>query len=239
MILFTDFGWQGPYVGQLHLAVAVRAPGLAVVDLMHDLPAYDVQAGACLLAAQAPELPPGATVVAVVDPGGGGRRRPLILEADARRYVGPDNGVLESVAALDPDARAWRIDWRPERLSASFHGRDLFAPVAAMLAAGRDPDALGTPVPVPRRGWPGDLPRIIYLDGFGNAMTGLRAAGLAANARLEVAGRRLPRARTFCDVAPGEAFWYANSSALVEVAVNQGSAAAALGLAVGDPVRVV
>lgn len=238
LILFTDFGLDGPYVGQLHLAAARAAPGLAVLDLMHDAPAFDPQASAYLLAAVAAGLPPGAVLVGVVDPGVGSARRALIVELDGRFCVGPDNGLFEPLAARAARVRAWNITWRPEHLSASFHGRDLFVPVAARLATGTAPDALGEAIAFPSRGWPADLARVIYLDRYGNAMTGLRADTLPADARLRAGGRVLSRARTFADLPEGAAFWYANSQGLAEIALNRGSAAAALGLAVGTPVEI-
>jgi S-adenosylmethionine hydrolase len=136
--------------------------------------------------------------------------------------------------------RSWDIDWRPERLSASFHGRDLFAPVAAMLALGEPPPGQPRGDGSDRRAdWPDDLGEIVYVDHFGNAMTGLRAAMLAPNARLAAAGRLLERERTFSDRPPGAAFWYENSNGLAEIAVNQGRADRDLGLAIGSPVEIV
>lgn len=235
--LFTDFGWQGPYVGLVKLAVARYAPQLSVIDLLHDAPAFDIQCSAYLLAAYAREFPAGAVFIAVVDPGVGGERAPVIVRADERWYVGPDNGLFDRVTARAGQAQSWRIVWRPARLSASFHGRDLFAPVAAMLAANlARPDELGEPMPPARRNWPDELARIIYIDRYGNLITGVRAQALDAAATVIIAGRALKKARTFADNAVGEAFWYENSSGLVELAVNQGSAADRFGARVGNEV---
>jgi S-adenosylmethionine hydrolase len=244
IVLFTDFGPAGPYVGQLHGVLADQAPGVPIIDLMSDAPPCDPTSGAYLLAALAEGFPAGAVFLAVVDPGVGSDRAALALSAGGRWYVGPDNGLLAPLAKRDATAEAWEITWRPEVLSASFHGRDLFAPVAAMLARGEAPPGRrvvpGTTgrLPIVGADWPDDLGRIVYVDVFGNAMTGLRAAGLAAEARLVAAGQHLPRARTFSDLPAGEAFWYANANGLAEIAVNRGSAARELGLAPGSPVRV-
>ena len=134
----------------------------------------------------------------------------------------------------------WRITWRPERLSASFHGRDLFAPIAARLIRGEAPEGevLG-PRDLTGRDWPDDLGRIIYFDSFGNAMTGLRAHSLPADARLSVSGQVIRPARTFSDVAPGEAFWYQNANGLAEIAVNQGRAEQALELSLGLEIEIL
>ena len=153
--------------------------------------------------------------------------------------VGPDNGLLAVLAARRGAPRAWRLPV-PAGASASFHGRDLFAPAAAAVAVGGAPPEGSAPVTCwIGRDWPGERAEVIYLDGYGNAMTGLQAASVDPAAGLEVAGQRLSRAHTFADAPAGTAFWYANSLGLVEVAANQASAAALLGLEVGSPVAVV
>ena len=122
----------------------------------------------------------------------------VIVEADGRWYVGPGNGLFELVQRRARKTRSWDIDWKPERLSASFHGRDLFAPVAAMLARGEPPPGRPRTDDADRRAhWPDDLCEIVYVDHFGNAMTGVRAAMLPPNARLAAAGHLLERERTF------------------------------------------
>jgi S-adenosyl-L-methionine hydrolase (adenosine-forming) len=152
----------------------------------------------------------------------------------------PGNGLFELIQRRTTQLRSWDIDWRPERLSASFHGRDLFAPVAAMLARGEPPPGQLRVDGADRRAdWPDDLCEIVYVDHFGNAMTGLRAAMLPPNAKLAAAGRVLERERTFSDRLPGEAFWYENSNGLAEIAVNQGRADRDLGLSIGVSVEIV
>ena len=138
ILLFTDFGWQGPYVGQLHLALAQEAPGIRVIDLMHDAPAFSPIAAGHLLSALVDRVPAEAVVVAVVDPGVGSARHPLLVEAAGRRFVGPDNGLLAPVTHRYEAVDVRIIEWRPPRLSASFHGRDLFAPAAARLVRGAE-----------------------------------------------------------------------------------------------------
>jgi len=237
IVLFTDFGLSGPYTGQVKAVLAQQAPGVPVIDLFADAPAFDPQLSAYLLAAYAPALPAGSVFVCVVDPGVGTDRRPLIVEADGRLFVGPDNGLFEAVRRRAGSVRIWTIDWSPERLSASFHGRDLFAPVAARLATGLEVARTALPAAaVARTDWPDDLARIVYVDVYGNAMTGLRAATLPADAVLEVGGQRVRRGRTFADVPPETALWYENSNGLAEIAVNRGRADALPGLRVGAAV---
>ena len=239
IVLFTDFGPGGPYTGQMKAVLAREAPGVPVVDLADDLPACDPEPAAYLLAAFAPAFPPGAVFVCVVDPGVGSQRAPVAVSAGGRWYVGPDNGLLAIVARRGGDARWFAIDWRPSALSASFHGRDLFAPVAARIARG---DAVpGAPLGAAATvgaDWPDERAAIVYVDPYGNAMTGLRADRLAGDAVVVAGGRRLRRLRTFSDAAPGAAFWYENANGLAEVAVNQGRADRALGLGVGTPVGI-
>jgi len=238
IVLFTDFGLAGPYTGQMKAVLRRAAPASDVIDLFADAPAGNAKAGAYLLAAYAAWFPPGTVFLCVVDPGVGGNRAPVIVEADGRRHVGPDNGLFELVLRRATSARVRAVTWRPEKLSASFHGRDLFAPVAAKLAAGEAP-AAREHSPERHADWPDDLAEIVYIDHYGNALTGMRAAGLPASAALTVAaGKRIAHAETFSAVPPETAFWYENSNGLAEIAVNLGRADRNLALTVGSAITV-
>jgi S-adenosylmethionine hydrolase len=238
--LFTDFGLSGPYLGQMHAVLARQAPGEPVIDLFNDLPPHAVRAAAYLLPAYTQGFPPGTVFLGIVDPGVGGARRPVILRADDRWYVGPDNGLFHVLDSRAENVECYEILWRPGELSASFHGRDLFAPVAAMLARGHKPEMAPAVLTPPAPPWPDDLAEVLYIDRFGNAITGLRAAALAREARLRTAaGAEIAYARTFSDVAPKQPFWYENSNALVEIAANQARASDLLKIAVGDTIDVV
>jgi S-adenosyl-L-methionine hydrolase (adenosine-forming) len=240
IVLFTDFGLQGPYTGQVKAVLQQRAPGIPVIDLFTDAPVGNPMASAYLLAAYAPWFPPETVFLCVIDPGVGGTRPAIVLEIDERWYVGPGNGLFELLQRRAERARSWKIEWKPERLSASFHGRDLFAPVAAMLARGEPPPGQESKDPLERQpDWPDDLGEIVYIDHFGNALTGLRAVMFPRTASLVVKGRVLERAKTFSDVPLGAAFWYENSNGLLEIAINQGRADRDLDLAIGSPVEVV
>lgn len=237
--LFTDFGIAGPYLGQVKAVLYAKAPGVTVIDLMADAPAFDPRASAYLLAALMPEMPENAVILGVVDPGVGGERMPMVAEIDGRWVVGPDNGLFEIALRRARHVRSWRIVWQPERLSATFHGRDLFAPVAALLAQGGPPESAGCAVmEIPwRPDWPDQLDEVIYLDHYGNAMTGLRTDAVPRDAVLRVNGRALHHARTYGEVPAGTPFWYGNSIGLVELAVGQGRADRALGVAVGTTIE--
>ena len=182
-------------------------------------------------------MPSGTLYLCVVDPGVGGNRAGLILEADGDWFLGPDNGLLSRVAHRAARARLRRIGWQPERLSASFHGRDWFAPAAARLCLGRSLglEELASDALV-GSDWADALAAVLYADRFGNLMCGLTAADYAEEGRLGAAGQLIAHARIFGEVPPGEPFWYENALGLVEIAVNQGRADRELGLAPGDPV---
>ncbi len=236
IVLFTDFGVRGPYVGQMKNVLWTQAPAVPVLDLMHDVPAFAPELAAYLLAAYVAEFAPGTVFLCVVDPGvGTAQRQPVVVQADERWFVGPDNGLFALVSQRARQRRCWRSTWQPPRLSASFHGRDLFAPVAARLANGEPPpgDELAQPVMASDR-WPEELFKVIYCDAFGNVMTGVRAAGMERSAVFRVKDSLLHYARTFAEVAPGTGFWYENANGLVEFAVNQGAANRVLDIAVGE-----
>ena len=235
IFLFTDFGAADIYVGQVKAVLAREAPGVAIIDLLHEAPAFNVRAGAHLLAALAAQIPAGSVTLAVVDPGVGSVRAAVALEADGRWLVGPDNGLMSVLAARAAKTSVWRITWEPQNLGPSFHGRDLFAPIAAALACG---DFAGTAVRADRMQvefGATDLGEIIYIDHYGNAYTGLRAHELPRDTRVVAGGAALTYARVFSAAPPDGTFWYANSLGLLEIAGNGCSAAAALGLAVGQP----
>ncbi|MBI5040473.1 MAG: SAM-dependent chlorinase/fluorinase [Gammaproteobacteria bacterium] len=238
IVIATDFGNEGPYLGQMKAVLMREAPAIPVLELFANLPSFAIQPAAYLLAAYVSEFPPGTVFLCVVDPGVGSARAPVVLRADGRWYVGPDNGLFNVIAQRTADVAWWDITWRPDSLSRSFHGRDLFAPVAACIARG---DAVpGVAVESDTRiqdGWPRDLAQVIYIDHFGNAMTGIRAEHLDEASLLETSGHLLRQTGTFSDVQPGTAFWYGNANGLVEIAVNQGRADQILGLHVGDRVH--
>jgi S-adenosylmethionine hydrolase len=214
-----------------------------VIDLGHGVPPQDVRTGARRLARALPYVPAGVHL-AVVDPGVGGSRRAVALRAGERWLVGPDNGLLIDAAerfggvgrAFDVGASPWRL----EPVSATFHGRDIFAPVAAHLALGEGLDTEIDPaglvrLPELRARREGDavIAHVLEIDGFGNLRLDAEPGEYS-----DVAGRPVTPGRTFGDVAPGELVLYADSDAGLALAVNGGSAAALLGVRAGDEVRL-
>lgn len=237
IILFTDFGSNDPYVGLLKARLVELAPAHPLIDLLHEVPAFNAHAGAHLLAACASGFPAGSVFLAVVDPGVGTPRDAVVMQAGGHWFVGPDNGLLSVISARHSDTRLWRITWRPDVLSATFHGRDLFALIAAEIVRGEFPADKLTPIDKLQVEFDaGDLARVIYIDHYGNAWTGVR--GVMNNAHVSAAGVRFAHSESFGLAGKGEGLWFINSVGLLELAVNRGSAAAVYGLKIGDAVQV-
>lgn len=258
----SDYGLTDDFVGICHGVIARICPDGRVIDLTHGVPRHDVRAGAVLLADSLPYVPVGVHL-AVVDPGVGGQRRAVALQCrDGRRFVGPDNGLLwlaaEASGGVLQAADIARSRFALEPVSATFHGRDIFAPVAAQLAAGRalaetgdplDPAGLVTlTLPGPRRAGDALVAAVRFIDRFGNLQLNAGHADLAGiglrrgqPAVLRLADGRIPTAqyvRTFADVSPGELLVYEDASRRLALAVAHGDAGRALGLAVDDELEL-
>ncbi len=251
LTLTTDFGLQDPFVGVMKGVILARCPGVCIVDLTHALPPGDVRAGAFTLLTASRFFPRGTIHVAVVDPGVGSDRPALAARTPEALFLGPDNGLLSWVLARTPPVEVRRLEnarlWL-QPLSATFHGRDLFAPVAAHLAAGGRFGAVGPlvsdwvrlPWPSPQqtaRGWRGE---VVYVDHFGNAITNLPASAevdATAAAWVHLPGqRRVPLGGFYQAVPAGRPVAVPGSSGFLEIAINGGHAARTLKLRVGSPV---
>ncbi|HEY4303303.1 MAG TPA: SAM-dependent chlorinase/fluorinase [Gemmatimonadaceae bacterium] len=238
--LLTDFGTVDGYVGEMKGVLLSGAPDAVIVDITHDVPPQDVERGRLTLARVWRRFPVGTIHVVVVDPGVGSTRAGLCVESDGRFLVGPDNGVL-SPSLLNPRARAVVLPL-PSNGSATFHGRDVFAPCAASLARGESIDSLGRPAtspivrrtPEPTRRSNGELDgEVILIDRFGNCVTNLFGFGGVA---VTIGSRRIPVRRTYTDVDIGEVIALVGSAGFVEIAVRDGNAARLLGLERGSRV---
>ena len=239
IVLCTDFG-RGPYTGQMRAVLQQRAPDSPVISLFDDLPRWDIEATAYLLPAYVDEFPLDTVFLVVVDPGvGSDSREAVIARIDGRWFVGPGNGVFHILARRARTSCFWRINSQAEKLSATFHGRDLFAPMAARLAAGELPDGEEISEPITEGEWPDDLSRILYIDHFGNAISGLRANRLHPEQQIKVADHLVNYARTFSDVPIGTLFWYENSNGLVEISVNCGHACDLIGIDLAATIQIV
>jgi len=247
--LTTDFGAGSGYPAQMKAVLLAALPDAQLVDVSHEVPSFDVLSGALLLEACVPHFAAGAVHLAVVDPGVGTARRPLcVVDGAGRRLVGPDNGLFTPF--LGPGARAFALEAPahvPAPRSATFHGRDLFAPVAALLAGGGDAAALGPEVrdPVLLR-WPRAERRgddlhgeCLTADPFGNLLTSIRAEDLGGvPAGVRVGGHAARVVRTFGEGGAGELLALVGSSGRLELAVREGSAARLLGAQRGTEVVV-
>ncbi len=247
--LLTDFGTRDGYVGAMKGVLAATFPGVIVDDVSHDLAQGDTATAARTVGRYWSRYPGGTVHLVVVDPGVGTERRAIAVEADRRFLVAPDNGVLSHVFR---DARSWRAvtleaaEYQANEVSSTFHGRDVFAPVAAHLARGVHLSRLGPPIPDPvilaeptfHEDGEGVVGEVVSLDRFGNLITNLPAATLMEGVEVEIAGRRVPAGATYGVVKPREAVALVNSDGRVEVAARDSSAAEVLGARVGTPVRV-
>lgn len=245
--LLTDFGVQDPFVGVMKAVIWARCPGIAIVDLTHAVAPQNVVEGAFWLERAFRWLPPGAVCVAVVDPGVGTERRALAVAAHGRTFLGPDNGLLAAAVASDPNRRVYEIDVSKIALpvpSRTFHGRDVFAPAAAEIAAGRvQLSALGpivvesvpSPVPDLKVGSGQVEGTVVTIDRFGNLITNISAESIAgfARPRVLIGGRDLPVRETYADVPVGQQLALVNAFGTIEVAERDGNAASTLGLGRG------
>lgn len=248
--LLTDFGTRDGYVAAMKGVLATLAPEARLDDVAHDLAQGDVEQARMTLSRYWRRFPPGTVHLVVVDPGVGTPRRPLALEAEGRFVVAPDNGVASNVLE---QARGWiAVELDPGRFaegepSATFHGRDLFAPAAAHLANGRGLHELGPELREPVRVVePGPMVSegeirgtVVSEDHFGNLGTNVPGAMLGPSRAVEIQGRLISLRTTYGDAEEGELLALVNSDARLEVAVRNGSAAAVLGVGVGAPVRVL
>ncbi|HYE14389.1 MAG TPA: SAM-dependent chlorinase/fluorinase [Pyrinomonadaceae bacterium] len=256
--LLTDFGTADYFVGAMKGAVLAVNPGAKLVDITHEIPAHDVEAGAFTLLAAQETFPAGTVHLAVVDPGVGSERRPVVVEAAGHLFVGPDNGIFGYIYERAGGCRAFHLtnrSYRRQSVSSTFHGRDVFAPAAGALSLGVRPEELGEevtdfvrlPLAAPRRAADGSLEAaVIHVDHFGNLVTNLTPGDLAGarfdgDVRLLVGAQEVTTLRGFFAEERGEAgapFAIWGSAGFLEVSVFRDSAARQLGVRRGQPVIV-
>lgn len=254
--LLTDFGHKDHYVGVIKGVIWTICPEAQLLDLCHEVPPQDLVGGAYLLSTSQEYLPDGAITVAVIDPGVGGPRRAIAARAGERLWVGPDNGLFSLLFERTPPTEVVALEeptYRLDPVSATFHGRDIFAPAAAHLAAGVELDELGPELDpdelvgledlTPHREGDDIVGRVLHLDHFGNVITNITREACevwraGAPLEVEIADEEFPLVRTFTDVEPGQILAYYGSGGLLEIAVREGSAARRLDLSQGARLRV-
>nr|BCX00090.1 MAG: hypothetical protein KatS3mg041_0136 [Bacteroidota bacterium] len=247
--LLTDFGEQDYFVGAMKGEILSRAPDVRLVDLSHQVRAHDILHGAFILRHAYRHFPAGTVHLFVIDPGVGSARRPVAVLAHGHYFVGPDNGLLSLVLEDSPFEAVVleRREYFRSEISRTFHGRDLFAPVAAHLARGVELREFGTPIselvpacwPRPQRLAKGLKGQILHIDRFGNAITNLRPEDIPPVEQVRFRCGRLRcegLASAYAAVEPGQPLAIVGSAGFIELSVREASAAALYGLHPGDPV---
>jgi S-adenosylmethionine hydrolase len=239
--LLTDFGLADSYVAEVKGVLLMRAPGVTLVDISHQVPPGDVRAGQYLLSRAWRQFPKGTVHLAIVDPGVGTSRRALAASAGEHLFVAPDNGLLSFLEK--PRVVSLAI---PSNAAPTFHGRDVFAPAAAALASGARLESLGShvtdtthaPLPTPHHDGTALMGEVVYVDRFGTLISNIPGPDVEPGVRIRVAGTDVGALRrTFGDVERGSLAAFVGSGGTVEIAVRDGSAARLLGVGVGAEVR--
>ena len=254
--LLTDFGLKDTFVAEIKAVIFSICPNAEVIDITHEVERFNARMGAFLLASAAPSFPAGTVHVAVVDPGVGSERRPILVQTEHSLYVGPDNGLLIPAASQEIIRHVYELTNRSlmrDEVSSTFHGRDVFAPIAAQLATGVAPSQVGQEITdyvtltfnEPRFAERGVECEVLYIDTFGNIMINISEGQLS---RLNFAGKRHVRigrrrfpirlVRTYSDLEASEFGILLGSHGFLEIACREDSAAARLGVKSGNSLRV-
>ncbi len=255
LAFLSDFGLKDPYVGIVKAVVLGINPALRIVDISHQVAPQDVMGGSFVLGSAFREFPPGTVFLAVVDPGVGSQRIGLLAVTERYTFLAPDNGLLSMVFRYSKKVTCFSIEnshYFRRPVSDTFHGRDIFAPVAAHLSLGVEPHFFGPPCPDPvRLSWPEPVIRdqyiegeVIHIDGFGSLILNIPAdliqhrKPVSKQFKTNIKGMELSILSTYSDATKGNPLALIGSSGFLEIAVNQGSAAEVLDAGVGEPVVV-
>jgi len=239
IVLFTDFSLSDPYVAQVKSVLLQQTENVDIIDLLHNAPDFDITSSAFLLEAYTKNFPRNTLFFCVVDPGVGGIRKRCAIKIKNQWYVGPDNGLFDVLLARNPDAQYFQLTGESPSIYKTFDGRDFFAPIVAKLAMKQMPDMVPEPHLLKNRNDVAeDYPYIIYIDHYGNLISGYRYQSLGNNCRIDFNDTVLVPAETFSDIPAGEPFYYCNSNGLLEIAVNQGSAKELFKATIGDRIMI-
>ena len=242
IVLATDYGVAGSYVGQIKSAIYKIAPSAKIIDLIHELPAFNPKASAYLLASLIEFIPENSVIVGVVDPGVGSSREPLIIESDGYSFIGPNNGLFSIATRNLSSISLSKITVSEKSISKTFHGRDIFAPAAANIIA-KISNALEPQQHKNLVGaeWQDYLSEIIYIDHFGNAVTGIRLGGSTfdVNKKYMINDYELSYKEAFYCANKNECFWYRNSNNLLEIAANKISVDNVIDISIGTKIKAI
>ena len=254
--LTTDFGLADPYVAEMKAVILKINPNARIVDISHQIEKFNIRMGAYVLAAAAPYFPKGTVHVAVIDPGVGTKRKPIMIEAKNSFFIGPDNGVLALAAKNQGIKHVYEIanpKFMLPRISATFHGRDIFAPAAAFLSKGIHPSEFGPEIRnivVPKfaktvRKGAAFMGEIIHVDGFGNIITNftekhLKALNVNVAVRIKIKNMELTLrlCKAYAEVEAQKPLAIIGSHDFLEISINMGNAAETFNVKVGDEVKL-
>lgn len=256
--LLSDFGLKDPYVSEMKAVILSINPNITLIDITHEISKYDIMEGAFVLASATPYFPKNTIHLAVVDPGVGSKRRPIIVKTKNYLYVGPDNGLLILAAINDGIISAYHIinkKYLREEISSTFHGRDIFAPVSAYLASGVKPEEIGIEIkdyivpsfinPIIKNNFI-EL-QVIHIDSFGNIITNLhknqiKELGIDLNTKLKLKVKnktfKINFLKTYSDAKKKELLALIGSHNFLEIAMNQGNASKKINLKKGSSIKI-
>jgi len=258
--LLSDFGLKDPYVAEMKAVIMSICPEAQIIDISHDIEKFSIRMGAFVLASAAPYFPKGTIHVAVVDPGVGTKRRPILVETSHSFYVGPDNGLLPLAAQKQGIKHVYNITssrYKLAQVSKTFHGRDIFAPVAAHLASGSKPQDFGAEIYdyiIPKFAKPEHTGKelhgeVLHIDDFGNIITNISAEDLGKTRikegltfRLKLKGKEVVELKfrsTYGEAHIGKPLALIGSHDFLEISIDQGNASKKFRTKTGDPITVV
>ena len=237
MTFLSDFGHRDAYAAQVKAVILSHVPDAQIIDITHDIEPYGIVSAAWLLSTTYPHFPQGTVHLAVVDPGVGTDRAILEVRKKGHVFIGPDNGIF---SFLYPADEVREITWRPEgAVSSTFHGRDIFAPLAARILAGHGLGLPGVPKHDPVA-FDVKSPMVVHIDTFGNVITNIPCNDLKAGCSLEVNGMKVTAAAgTFADIPEGGLGLICGSASTIEIAANRARASDIIGAKSGMPVSLV
>lgn len=238
--LFTDFTYNGPYVGQVKSVIYQLDSDIKIVDLMHDAPMHNVKYSSFILNNIIQPLENKNIFCCVVDPGVGSGRKALVIEINSNYFIGPDNGLFEYLIRNNSNLKVYTIQYNENSISKTFHGRDVFAPVAAEISQGNFSSLKEISITnIERYDWDNQIYEVIYIDPFGNLMTGIHSKVVSPQTIFRFKGKKVLCADTYSSMEKDELCWYVNSTNLVEFALPSSRAEENFKAQISDSIEVL